>query len=78
MKDLHLSRYEIQGGVADWEGAEKQIRDAQPGRGKSTTVSVRTGGSKRKAGEAVQDALKEIEGSERKGKSSKKGKKSRN
>lgn len=40
-------------------------------------MSVRAGEKKRKAGEALQEALNEIEGSEHKGKPSRKGIKSR-
>ncbi|KAL1627727.1 N-acetyltransferase 10 [Neofusicoccum ribis] len=71
---LPLEKYEIASGDAhDWAEAEKQVaKAAQDGR-KSTTVSVKSknGASKRKAGEAVEEALKEVEAA----KEHKKGKK---
>lgn len=71
-----MSRYEINSGDAhDWADAERQVAKAAQGGRTSTTVSVkaRNGASKRKAGEAVEEALKEVE-SARDGKKGKKNK----
>ncbi|OCK77701.1 N-acetyltransferas-like protein [Lepidopterella palustris CBS 459.81] len=74
---LPLDRYEIADGGADWENAERQIRAAHANNGKSMTVAVKTGkGPKRKAGEAIEEALREAEGvGWKEGKKSKKGRK---
>jgi N-acetyltransferase 10 len=70
-----IHRYAIADGGAEWEEAELQIRNSQNGSRKSTTVSVKSKDTfKRKAGEAVAEALKEIEAI--KPKKQKKGKKS--
>lgn len=69
-----ICRYEIASGDAhDWAEAEKQVAKAAHDGRKSTTVSVKAknGASKRKAGEAVEEALKEVEAA----KEHKKGKK---
>ncbi|KAF2146910.1 uncharacterized protein K452DRAFT_315110 [Aplosporella prunicola CBS 121167] len=80
---LPLDRYEIADGGADWADAERQVAKAATSGDarRSTTVSVKTkgNGGKRKAGEAVGEAYKEVE-SAREGKKSKKaggGKKGR-
>lgn len=74
-----MIRYEVANGNASWEDAERQIREAQKKGGKSTTVSVKSTNAaaqnKRKAGEALEEAHKEMAGAG--GKKSKKGKKSR-
>ncbi|KAF2088345.1 N-acetyltransferas-like protein [Saccharata proteae CBS 121410] len=70
---LPLDRYEIADGGADWDNAERQVRIAQGDSKKSTTVSVKKSAGKRKAGEAVEEALKEVE-TGKEGKKSKKGK----
>ena len=63
MKTLTESpRYATADGGADWEGAEEQIKNAQGKSSKSNTVSVKShkaDANKRKAGEAVAEALKE-------------------
>jgi hypothetical protein len=59
----------------DWEDAEKQVRKNKDKSKKSLTVSVKnnTNGSKRKAGEAVTEALTELDSlKQKKKKSSKK------
>ena len=66
---LPLDAYAIADGGADWEDAEKRVRE---GKGNGV-VSVKGGKSKderkRKAGEAVEDAMREAEkGREKKGK----------
>ncbi|KAF4311181.1 exodeoxyribonuclease V alpha chain [Botryosphaeria dothidea] len=61
---LPLERYEIASGDAhDWADAERQVAKASTDGRKSTTVSVKAknGAGKRKAGEAVEEALKEAE-----------------
>ncbi|KAK7545532.1 N-acetyltransferase-like protein [Phyllosticta citricarpa] len=60
---LPLDRYAIASGDAhDWDAAEKQVNRAVHDGRKSTTVSVKAkGDKKRKAGEAVGEALKEAE-----------------
>ncbi|KAL1311617.1 hypothetical protein AAFC00_001728 [Neodothiora populina] len=72
---LPLDKYEVANGDAAWQEAERQIQ-----KGKGTTVSVASASkaqqSKRKAGEALEEAQKEAAGLEGK-RSSKKGKKSR-
>jgi hypothetical protein len=59
---LTIPRYATADGGMDWEDAEKQVRKNKDKSKKSLTVSVRndTNGSKRKAGEAVNDALTEL------------------
>jgi len=81
---LPLDRYEIANGEASWDDAERQIQKAAKAGGKkSTTVSVKSyttdgKGSKRKAGEALGEVLKEAEGlREGGGGKNKKGRKSR-
>lgn len=70
-----VCRYAIASGDAhDWADAEKQVSKASHDGRKSTTVSVKSksGGSKRKAGEAVEEVLKEAEAlKEKKGKKGK-------
>ncbi|KAB2574453.1 Nucleolar ATPAse [Lasiodiplodia theobromae] len=72
---LPLDKYAIASGDAhDWAEAEKQVSKASHDGRKSTTVSVKSksGGSKRKAGEAVEEVLKEAEAlKEKKGKKGK-------
>lgn len=64
-------------GDANWEDAERQIRAAGGKGGKITTVSVKSNHSgaisKRKAGEAVAEAHKELESFSGRPKKSKKG-----
>ncbi|KKY23683.1 putative nucleolar atpase [Diplodia seriata] len=73
---LPLDKYAMASNDAhDWTEAEKQVEKAARDGRKSTTVSVKAkngGASKRKAGEAVEEALKEAEASkEKKGKKGK-------
>lgn len=78
---LPLERYAMgDGDDAQWEDAERQIREAgkkSNGVGRSKTVSVKSSASrdaaKRKAGEAVAEAHKELQQGEGKFKKSKKG-----
>ena len=62
---LPLDQYKIGNGDADWDEAEKQVRGAEKSGRKNVTVSVK--GSrpddkiKRKAGEAVAEAQKELD-----------------
>ncbi|KAF2013434.1 N-acetyltransferas-like protein [Aaosphaeria arxii CBS 175.79] len=59
---LPLEKYEIGSGATDWTDAERQIRSATKGGGKSMTVSVKTGkDKKRKAGEGLEEAHKEAD-----------------
>ncbi|KAF2202862.1 DUF699-domain-containing protein [Delitschia confertaspora ATCC 74209] len=61
---LPLDKYEIAAGETDWADAERQVRTVtqKDGTVRSLTVSVKTGkASKRKAGEALQEAYKEVE-----------------
>lgn len=63
-----------EGGV-DWNDAEKQVRTSKGERKQGVTVSVKSGANgKRKAGEAVADAVKEVEGLGKKSKKGKEGK----
>ncbi|CAI6284530.1 unnamed protein product [Periconia digitata] len=72
---LPLEKYAIDAGATDWADAEKQIsKAAKKGGSNSMTVSVKTGkDKKRKAGEAVEEAYKEVhrEGGKKKSKSGK-------
>ncbi|OJD29636.1 nucleolar atpase kre33 [Diplodia corticola] len=73
---LPLDQYAMASNDAhDWTEAEKQVSKAARDGRKSTTVSIKSkngGGSKRKAGEAVEEALKEAEAvKEKKGKKGK-------
>lgn len=54
-------RYEIADGGADWADAERQVRSSKGDSNKALTVSVKSGksSSKRKAGEAIEEAYKE-------------------
>ncbi|KAF2674092.1 DUF699-domain-containing protein [Microthyrium microscopicum] len=72
---LPLDRYAITDGGADWDDAERQIRNAQGSSHKSTMVSVKgQKKEKRKAGEAIAEVLKEAEAIKpKKVKKSKKG-----
>jgi len=58
----------------DWEEAEKQVKKNKDKSKKSLTVSVKnlSNGSKRKAGEAVNDALSELDSLKKKVKNKKK------
>lgn len=60
---LTFDRYEIGAGAADWTEAERTVREAaKKGAGIPSTMAVKTGkASKRKAGEAVDEAYKEAQ-----------------
>ncbi|KAF2437434.1 N-acetyltransferas-like protein [Karstenula rhodostoma CBS 690.94] len=59
---LPLGKYEIGAGAADWTDAERAVRDAaKKGTGVPSTMAVKTGKAKRKAGEAVDEAYKEAQ-----------------
>jgi len=57
-------RYEISNGADDWADAERQINKSTKDGSSSMVVSVKSGKEKkRKASDAVAEALKEAEGS---------------
>ena len=62
---LPLEQYATANGEADWEAAERQVREAERSGRKSNTVSVKTSRpeekEKRKAGEALAEAQKEAD-----------------
>jgi N-acetyltransferase 10 len=59
---IPIHRYEIGAGAADWTDAERAVREAaKKGAAVSSTIAVKTGKVKRKAGEAVDEAYKEAE-----------------
>ncbi|KAH0544210.1 killer toxin resistant protein [Glutinoglossum americanum] len=74
---LPLEQYEIAVGPAAWEEAERQIKAAQNGGGKSMTVSVKkaVGEGKRKKGETVEEVWEEEIGGEQEGRKGKKARK---
>jgi len=79
---LPLDKYTIDSENANWEEAEQKVLAAQAKGGKDITVSIKTGkSSKRKAGEAVEEAYKEAmgtkEGKSKKSKGDEKTKKSK-
>ena len=54
----------MEDGGADWDDAERQVRAGKGDSKQGMTVSVKShnsNGSKRKAGEAVAEAIKEID-----------------
>ncbi|KAF2806768.1 DUF699-domain-containing protein [Mytilinidion resinicola] len=69
---LPLDQYTIDSENANWEDAERKVRAAQAKGSKEITVSIKTGkSSKRKAGEAVEEAYQEAMGASKEGKSKK-------
>jgi hypothetical protein len=75
-------RYAIEDGRAEWDDAERQVRASKRDSRQGLTVSVKSSnsnGSKRKAGEAVAEAMREIDAtSKHKKKKHKEGKGKKN